>query len=60
MGRALRTNIGNYVYYVLNRANARVRIFDSDKDYQRFEQILTEVKEKYDMRILAYCVMPNH
>jgi len=44
----------------LNRANARVQIFDNDKDYQIFESILKEAVEKFDMRLLAYCVMPNH
>ena len=60
MGRVLRTDIGNYVYHVLNRANARVRIFDNDKDYQLFKEILVEAKEKCNMRLLAYCIMPNH
>jgi len=60
MGRVLRTDVGNYVYHVLNRANARVQIFENDKDYQLFEQILTESKEKCDIRLLAYCIMPNH
>ncbi len=60
MSRAERTDVGEYVYHVLNRANARVQIFDSDKDYQLFENILEEAVEKYDMRLLSYCVMPNH
>jgi len=33
MPRAERTDIGEYVYHVLNRANARVQIFDNDQDY---------------------------
>ena len=60
MGRVLRTDVGDYVYHVLNRANARVQIFNNDKDYQLFEQILAEAKEKCDMRLLVYCIMPNH
>lgn len=60
MPRAERTDVGEYVYHVLNRANARVQIFDSDKDYQLFEIILKEAVEKFDMRLLSYCVMPNH
>jgi len=60
MPRAERTDIGEYVYHVLNRANARVQIFDNDQDYLLFEKILEEAKEKFDMRILVYCVMPNH
>ena len=40
MPRTQRTDIGGYIYHVLNRANARVQIFDNDKDYQLFESIL--------------------
>ncbi|MBU1557703.1 transposase [Patescibacteria group bacterium] len=60
MPRVNRVDIGNQIYHVLNRANARVQIFDNDKDYQLFESVLEEAKEKFDMRVLAYSVMPNH
>ncbi len=60
MPRINRVDIGGYVYHVLNRANARVQIFDNDKDYQLFESILEEAKEKFNMRVLAYSIMPNH
>ena len=60
MPRVKRTDIGEYVYHIINRANARVQIFDSDKDYQLFEIILEEAVEKFDMRLLSYCIMPNH
>lgn len=45
---------------MLNRANARVQIFDDHKDYEVFEVILEEAVHRYDMRLLAYCVLPNH
>lgn len=60
MPRSPRTDVANYVYHVLNRANARVQIFDDGEDYKRFELILEEAVQRYDMRLLAYCVMPNH
>lgn len=60
MARTTRTDVGDYVYHVLNRANARVQIFDNDKDYQLFEIIMEEAKEKFDMRVLSYTIMPNH
>ena len=60
MPRAPRTDVGGYVYHVLNRANARVQVFDDDKDYQLFELILEDAVRRYGMRLLAYCVMPNH
>ncbi len=60
MPRIARTDIGDYVYHVINRSNACVQIFDNDKDYLQFENILEEAVEKYEMRLLAYCIMPNH
>lgn len=60
MARAPRSAAGNIVYHVLNRANGRMQIFRHDKDYQAFERLLGEAKEKYPMRILSYCLMPNH
>ena len=60
MPRVARTDVGGQVYHVLNRANARVQIFDDEDDYEQFEQILEEAVMRYDMRLLAYCVMPNH
>lgn len=44
----------------MNRGNARTRIFYKDADYEAFERILGEAKERYDMRVLAYCLMSNH
>jgi putative transposase len=60
MARVERVDVGNHVYHVLNRANARVQIFDNKNDYKQFETILEKAKEHTAMRILAYCIMPNH
>ena len=60
MPRIERVNVGGYIYHILNRANARVQIFDNNDDYQIFESILEEAKERFDMRILSYVIMPNH
>ena len=60
MPRAPRIDVGNEIYHVINRANARLPIFFKEEDYILFETILEEAKEKHDMRILAYHLMPNH
>ncbi len=60
MGRPLRAALGGYVYHVLNRANARMPIFDREEDYEAFERVLVEAVERTETRLLAYCVMPNH
>ena len=60
MPRINRVDVGGVIYHVINRANARVKIFDTDNDYKLFEKTLMEAKEKYGMRILSYIIMPNH
>lgn len=60
MPRPLRTAPGGFVYHVLNRANDKRRIFEHERDYLAFERVLAEVQERIPMRILAWCVMPNH
>jgi len=52
--------VGGVVYHVLNRANGGATIFKTSDDYRAFEQALLEARDRLDMRILAYCVMPNH
>ena len=60
MARAPRIDLGDYVYHIINRSNGRVKIFHTDTDYQDFEYLLNEIKEDFEMRILAYVIMPNH
>jgi len=60
MGRPRRAAVGGYVYHVLNRANARMTIFEDQADYQSFEKVLIEAVERAETRLLAYCLMPNH
>jgi putative transposase len=60
MPRRLRVASGGYAYHVLNRAVGRARIFRKERDYEAFEEVLFEAKRRVPMRILAWCVMPNH
>lgn len=60
MPRVSRVDVGNEIYHVINRANARLPIFFEEKDYILFENILEEAQKRFDMRIIAYCLMPNH
>jgi putative transposase len=60
MGRPLRAAEGGLVHHALNRANGRLPLFEKDGDYLAFERVLIEAQKRFDMRVLAYCVMPNH
>jgi len=60
MGRPPRVSAGGYAYHVINRANARIRIFEKEGDYEAFEEVIKEAVERTGMRLMSYCVMPNH
>ncbi len=60
MPRKPRSSQGGYVYHVLNRGNARKTVFFKDGDYIAFIKLLKEANEQTPMRLLAYCLMPNH
>ena len=60
MPRALRNCPGGIVFLVLNRATARRTIFRNDADYHAFEKVLAQAVERSGIRLLAYCIMPNH
>jgi putative transposase len=60
MGRVRRVDVGGMIYHVLNRANFRSRLFKQSAHYQDFLAIVEESLDFVPMRILAYCLMPNH
>jgi len=60
MSRVRRVDVGGMVYHVLNRANFRSRLFRTPAHYQAFLAIVGESLTFVPMRILAYCLMPNH
>jgi putative transposase len=60
MPRRARSIEGGHVYHVLNRSNARAELFLKEEDYAGFERVLEEAFQREPLRILGYCVMPNH
>ncbi|MFI5459873.1 MAG: transposase [Isosphaerales bacterium] len=60
MPRTARVAPGGMIFHVLNRGNARDPIFLENADYDAFEKIMAETMEHVVMRVLGYCLMPNH
>jgi len=52
--------VNGFIYHVINRGNCGQQIFHDDKEYEIFMELMAEAKAMYDMKILAYCLMPNH
>jgi putative transposase len=60
MSRTARASVGGVCYHVLNRGNARAEVFHNDEDYAAFLRLLRQAQERVPVRLLAYCLMPNH
>jgi putative transposase len=60
MPRVARVAPPGIVYHVLNRANGRLRLFKKPQDFLAFEQVLLEAHRRTPIRILDWCIMPNH
>lgn len=60
MPRTRRVDVAGLLYHVLNRGNARRTLFVTDGDYREFLGLVARAQDRSDMRILSYCLMPNH
>ena len=60
MPRTARASVGDMCYHVLNRGNARAAVFRKDGDYDAFLDLIADACDRIPMRVLGYCLMPNH
>ena len=60
MPRTARVAPGGMIFHVLNRANNRAPMFEKDQDYLAFLRVMRDTLAKKPMRILSFCLMPNH
>lgn len=60
MPRSARVAPGGVIFHCLNRGNDRRTLFDDDGDYAAFERVLEAALAAVPVRLLAYCLMPNH
>jgi putative transposase len=60
VARKIRDAPRGAVHHVVNRGNRRNVIFHKPGDYDAFVEVLKEACARFEMRLLAFCVMPNH
>ena len=60
MPRSKRVLLDNACYHILNRGNQKQNIFLEELDYEKYLEILKHYKNKYNFKLYAYCLMPNH
>src|SRR6266571_3878204 len=60
MARRRRLTPGGYVYHVCNRGSRKGVLFDSCEDYESFIRLMEHARRKFQMRIIAYCLLSTH
>lgn len=60
MSRPLRIEYAGAWYHVMNRGGRYISIFEDEKDYTLFLDLLKETIETFHIKIASYCLMKNH
>ncbi len=60
MPRTARASVGNICYHVINRGNGGAAVFHKQSDYLRFTEIIDQACERLPLRVVCWCLMPNH
>lgn len=60
MPRSPRIVLPGYPHHVVHRGHNRRTVFQTIGDYSSYIDSLHELKRQYDVKLLAYCLMPNH
>ena len=60
MARPLRVAVPGAWYHVIARGIERRAIFRDETYYQKFEELLATLPERFGVRIHTYVLMPNH
>lgn len=60
MSRPLRIEFPGAWHHVMNRARHGSRLFRDTEDYTYFLELLQHTAKMFNIRVSAYCFMPNH
>ncbi len=60
MPRIARVCVEGYPHHITQRGNNKEKTFFDDEDKRFYLNALKRYKDKYKMKILAYCLMENH
>ena len=60
MPRTARASTGGVCCHLLNRGNGKAEVFHGQEDYAAFAALMPRACERVAMRVIAWCLMPNH
>ena len=60
MGRAKRIVVPGYPHHITQRGNNKQEVFNDHNDCRKYLSLLAKYSIKYKLKIISYCLMPNH
>ena len=60
MPRTAREKSPDAMYHIMSRSISELDLFRSAQDKERYMSTVKRYKDKYDIKIYAYCLMDNH
>ncbi len=60
MPRRRRRSLQGAIFHVMNRAVRRTVLFETVQDYRSFVVLVREALTRFKVKVIAYCLMPNH
>jgi putative transposase len=60
MPRTARATPCGLCYHALNRGYRWAEVFHTEEDYDHFVHLLADAAARFPLRLLAFCLMPNH
>jgi len=60
MPRVARLVIPGYPYHITHRGNNKQTIFITEEDKRKYLYLFEEARKKFNMKVIAYCIMNNH
>lgn len=52
--------VENACYHLIARGNQKQRVFLDEEDFKEYLERLRQYKRKFNFKLYAYCLMPNH
>ena len=60
MSRIARIVVPDLPHHIVQRGNRRQKVFFQENDYEEYLHLLKNYTGRFNVDILAYCLMPNH
>ncbi|MBU1044612.1 MAG: transposase [Candidatus Omnitrophica bacterium] len=60
MARIARVVAPKYPHHIVQRGNRRQKVFFLQEDYELYLRLLKFYSQKFNLKVVSYCLMPNH